>query len=334
MNKFAKGQIGVIMTLAIVAIIGAMALCGDVAILYLNWMRLQKAGDAGALAGAAYLQPSPPALPTLASGCAGSSADSVACTYAVANSAKASEATVTSPAADAPATLPANSRTIEVKLTRLDVPAYFSRVLGATRYPVITRSIAMTGPANAAGNGLFPVGMPPQPNNAPLVYGQVVTLGEGVSAGNWEFLNIPNNCTGASCASTGGGAPLLASNIENGCNCSVSVGDSLYPKSGIGWGPVSAALATRIPNPGQVAPSTLTGNEPNLVTVPITAWDGTQGTSTPVKISGFAVLWLVDVVKHGSTISLTAQFIQYESSIASAPGGPDYGAYIRPMLIQ
>ena len=50
----------VVMTLAIGALIGAMALSTDVGLLYYNWGLLQKAADSAVLAGANYL-PSDPA---------------------------------------------------------------------------------------------------------------------------------------------------------------------------------------------------------------------------------------------------------------------------------
>src|SRR5579863_7508225 len=51
----ASGQIVVIVCAAIVTLIGAVALSTDVAIHYYHWVQLQKAADAGALAGASYL---------------------------------------------------------------------------------------------------------------------------------------------------------------------------------------------------------------------------------------------------------------------------------------
>src|ERR1700737_5357441 len=54
-SGYMKGQIGVVMTFAIATLLGAMALGADVAVMYFNWVQLQKAADAAALAGANYL---------------------------------------------------------------------------------------------------------------------------------------------------------------------------------------------------------------------------------------------------------------------------------------
>src|SRR5260370_33129989 len=43
------------MTFAIATLLGAMALGTDVAVMYFNWMQLQKGADAAALAGAGWL---------------------------------------------------------------------------------------------------------------------------------------------------------------------------------------------------------------------------------------------------------------------------------------
>lgn len=49
-----KGQMAVVMTLVVATLLGVMALGSDVAVMYYNWMQLQKAADASALAGATY----------------------------------------------------------------------------------------------------------------------------------------------------------------------------------------------------------------------------------------------------------------------------------------
>jgi uncharacterized membrane protein len=53
-----RGQIAVVTTFAIATLLGAMALGTDVAVMYFNWVQLQKGADAAALAGAFYLIPS------------------------------------------------------------------------------------------------------------------------------------------------------------------------------------------------------------------------------------------------------------------------------------
>ena len=55
-----RGQIAIILTLAVPALIGAIAFGTDIALLYINWAQLQKNTDTAVMVGAAYL-PSDPA---------------------------------------------------------------------------------------------------------------------------------------------------------------------------------------------------------------------------------------------------------------------------------
>jgi uncharacterized membrane protein len=59
--RYRRGQIAVILTLAIPALIGAIAFGTDIAVLYVNWTQLQKGTDTAVMAGAVYL-PSDPAV--------------------------------------------------------------------------------------------------------------------------------------------------------------------------------------------------------------------------------------------------------------------------------
>ncbi len=55
LEKFRKGQMAIVMTLAIATLLGVMALCTDVGVMYYIHMQLQKGADAAALAGAKLL---------------------------------------------------------------------------------------------------------------------------------------------------------------------------------------------------------------------------------------------------------------------------------------
>ena len=56
-----RGQAAIILTLAIPALIAAVAFGTDIAVLYMNWTQLQKSTDSAVMAGAIYL-PSQPAV--------------------------------------------------------------------------------------------------------------------------------------------------------------------------------------------------------------------------------------------------------------------------------
>ena len=60
-SRYRRGQAAVILTLAVPAIIAAIAFGTDIAVLYVNWAQLQKSTDTAVMAGAVYL-PSNPAV--------------------------------------------------------------------------------------------------------------------------------------------------------------------------------------------------------------------------------------------------------------------------------
>src|SRR5580704_3382460 len=108
MTRSSRGQMVVIVALIIPVLLGAISLGTDVAVFYFNWMQLQKAADAAALAGANYLPDNP------------STAQSAAIAYAESNGIKAAEIIATSVAS--------NDLSISVTLQRT-VPYYFARAL-------------------------------------------------------------------------------------------------------------------------------------------------------------------------------------------------------------
>ena len=50
-----RGQIAVILAVVLPVVVGVVALGADFAVMYFNWVQLQKAADSAALAGAGYL---------------------------------------------------------------------------------------------------------------------------------------------------------------------------------------------------------------------------------------------------------------------------------------
>jgi hypothetical protein len=183
-------------------------------------------------------------------------------------------------------------------------------------------------------NGLFGAGMPPNPlNNCPantpggcLSYGTQFQMTGNYAPGNWGWLDIPNP------AVTGGGASLLASNITNGCRCDIKVGDFISTKPGQSWGQVQPAVNGRITGGNLLA--AITGNESQLVTVPIVDWANVNG-KKGVPVLGFAEVWIDSISKNSGNQVLTVQFVKYISKYASAGGASeDYGAYQPPYLVQ
>ena len=297
------------------ALVGAIALCTDVAVMYFNWMELQKAADAAAAAGANYL----PEQPDIAA--------SEANSYATSNGIQPSEIV---------STLMTNNNTqITIKLQRT-VPYYFASVLGqlisgpvaagaTASVPYGTTTIDSSGPgtygSTAGQYGLLPIGLD---YSTVYHYNQSVTLNyHQVGSGNWGSLAL-----GAS------GGSNLRSNIANGYDGPVSVGDWVTTEPGKKVGPVNQGFADRISAGLSTYPSGTFAshalNDPRAVTVPTVDWANTNGRSQ-VLVKGFAELW-IDSESGGR---IHAHFIA--QVVPNSVGGPSalfYGAQSVPIVIQ
>lgn len=349
-HKFRQAQIAVVMTLVVATLLGMIALGSDVGVMYYQWMQLQKSADASALAGATYFltQNATQTLPspTINAGCTyPTKQQNVACSYALNNYAQAADLTqggIYVPAQTVPASAPVGAQTIQVTLTRTNIPIFFMRLLGRTTpYSASASSIAVAPTAvSSIHNGLLPIAMPPNPllscpASTPggcLSYGSSFSMTDIYGPGNWGWLNIPTGWSGAQGPTNAGGANLLNTNITNGCTCDMKVGDVVATKTGENWGQVSAAVNSLI-TAGSL-PSTITGKESQLVTVPIVDWGAVNG-ATAVTVKGFAEVWIDSISKTGNTQTLTVQFVQYLSPDAIAGGATNnYGAYIQPYLLK
>jgi hypothetical protein len=361
----------VVMTFAIATLLGAMALGTDLAVVYYNWVLLQKGADIAALAGAQYFRQTPPPAVSnpkcRASALNGPNTDAEkgACAYAITNGAAPSEVIqINSPATSGPGlTVPAGVQTVQVYLKRTNIPLFFLKVLHPSfNHYAVSAVASAVGPSNVNGTGpgLFPLGMPPKPNGISLTFGQTVTLAQGVASGDWEWLDIPNGMVGSTTSTSaphGGGNAQLVANINNGCNCSLNTGDYVSPEPGakLNSSGAQAAINARLPN-GNITIQTyitsvlnmpmtpaiqngdITGlnlNTPQLVTIPITDWSSASGASTAVQIQGFALVWLQSINGRGSSMTITAQYVTGLTNIATAGGGANnYGAKTPIHLIQ
>jgi Flp pilus assembly protein TadG len=149
-----KAQIAVVMALASATLIGVIALCTDVGLLYYNWGLLQKAADAAVLAGSNY-------LPSDTAG-----AIATANSFASQNGIAASEISSTTVAAD--------QMSVSIRLTRV-VPYFFAQLVGLSAGLVTTRATAaLTGVS--AVNEMLPIGIDSRTTHS---HGQLVTLMTG-----------------------------------------------------------------------------------------------------------------------------------------------------------
>jgi Flp pilus assembly protein TadG len=300
-----KGQVAIIFTIALPVLIGALALCCDVLVAYLNWQSMQKAADAAVLAGANYL-PADPA-----------SAISTANNFATRNRIAPSEILSTTVAAD--------DMSITMSVRR-KVPAFFARVFGTTSTPV--QVAATAGVENVAtANGLVPIGVncPSGIVNQCFGYEQIVTLKNSqIGPGNWGALALGAN-----------GANTYRANIENGYQGPVSIGDWTNSETGNMVGPTRQGFKTRWSLHEQVDPngtaSSHSLSDPLVVELPLVNWDSPRGKSQ-VQVTGFAAFWIIRVQNSGD---VTGEFLHAVAPSSNKPGtsAPEGGALV-PVLLK
>jgi hypothetical protein len=287
------GQILVLMTMCLPALIGAMALVADVGVLYFNWQLLQSAADAGATAGVSYL----PSFPALAISTAGS--------FAKTNGIAANEIISV--------TVLANNTEVNIQLKR-SIPYSFALLLGLIAGTVSAQATAQIQTIGKA-SGVTPIGVDFQTQYAA---GQPVTLMENqVGPGDWGPLALG-----------GTGASNLSHNIEYGYQGQVAVGDEVSTEPGQQLGPIRSAFNFLINEGQSVDPggtfANHTFNDPRVLIVPMVDFSTAQG-SSQVLVKGFAVLWLVSV---DNSANIQTYFID-QVVPGSTPDStvPNYGAY-------
>jgi hypothetical protein len=324
-----RGQIAFLYAGVLVVLIGAICLCADVAVMYLNWQDVQKTADAAALAGANYLD-GYVFTGTAAAGCGGQSDDAmkVACTYAVNNGLAASNLTLTEPTASS----------LQVVAKKSGLPYFFGKVLGLNTYAVAATAVAQaSGPVNTVTKGLFPLGLQCTApcDLANLDPGQPATFGTkfvgGLAPGNWNWLGFG-----------GTGASTLGSNLQNGATGSYTIGDSVSTAPGNkgNAGPVKQGLDARLATCPTLAtdpcsnagnPKDIPAGDQCLVVVPVVDYKGCTGNCT-MAIEGFAYVYLeptsTSKMINGCFVNLPAP------STISSSGAPSLGPIQPPTLIQ
>ena len=332
-----KGQVIVMYAGLVAALLGAAALCADVAVMYVNSIQLQKAVDSAAIAGATYLT-GIAFSGTAASGCTTANgysddAKKAACTYAYNNGIDPSidgiSLNVTEP----------TSTTLTVTARHSGLPYFFGKAIGLSSYNV---SVSSTGQASLAVGtvklGMFPVGLQCTApcNLSNLDPGQSVNFGQkfvgGLAPGNWQFLAI-----------SGTGDSVLGTNINNGSTGSYTIGSSLNSEPGNKGNSsnVQGGLASRLARCHSIAdPCSASGGNPSdipagdacLVVVPAVDYHGCTG-SCSITVEGFALIYLEAATTTGTSIN--GCFVKaVAADTITASGAPQLGAEMPPILIQ
>jgi Flp pilus assembly protein TadG len=325
-----KGQMMVIMTLAMVTLVGAIALGTDVAVAYYNWVQLQKAADSAVLAGANYL--------TGDSSTNATQVVRVTDNYANANGIQPAEIVSTTVASD--------YKSVSIQLSRT-VPYFFARVLGLTTGGVAARA---TAGINATGKpiGMTPLGLPCTQADAQVAdcNGNYKTYAEGgplyqfnlpqpngsIGPGNWEPLAI-----GAS------GGSNYRQLIAGGYQDTASVGDLLgtFTEPGHLVGPTVHGFEDRMSNAGatsyvQTPPANPSASDWQVILVPMVDFSAAQGKSY-VAITGFAEMWVTNVTKDGTVFAYFLQPLTNNGWPTTTPCEPGEAFPINsctPVLLQ
>jgi hypothetical protein len=348
LRYFGKGQMAIVMTLAIATLVGVMSLGADVGVMYYNWNQLQKGADAAALAGANYLNGGITfATANVNAGCTGQSDDAkkAACSYAMNNglAADANSLTINEPGVNLPVGAPTPN--LQVIVSRSGIPYTFGRIIGLDTYSVKAFAAAKsTLPTNSA-NGLFPLGM--QCTSpcvmSKLVPGQSVPFNQkftpaiGGAPGNWQWWAVGN------------GAGDLGAVVATGMPGTYTIGQSVSTDTGNkgNSGPVSGAFDARMAKCASLlsdpcnggATNNIPTGDPCLVTIPAVDFAGCNGNCN-VTIEGFAQVYIEPTSssknKGQSGSQITACFIKGVdgNTVTGSSTAPSLGAIEPPKLIQ
>ncbi len=331
-RRSGRGQVLVFVAIAIVALLGILALATDVAIFYFNWAQLRKEVDAAALAGASYL----PVNPTTAT--------STAATWVGKNGLASDQIVENSIGSLGVNNLPNSSITVSVKRI---VPYYFARVVGLTSAPITVTATAGAEPISGA-LGWLPIAMPCK---GPSCYNgsSCVPNSDGTgcyTCGGKATLNtqqlVPGDWGPVACPSVDPGDNGYVQALTDGCSSNIQVGDMLYSKPG---NPVHTqqGIDARLSLCGSSCDSnplsepcgsnpTLSPGNPRMVLLPLVDTSQWQaGRSSPGPVYGFVVAWILSA--QGNTV--TVQFLSSSISTKATPNptGPLTGAY-SPVLLK
>jgi Putative Flp pilus-assembly TadE/G-like len=334
----------VVFALAAATLCGVMALCADVGVLYYNWVQLQKAADAAALAGANYLPNDT------------SKATTTATTYGTNNGISDSDVFTATP-------INTNSQ-MQVTIKRT-VPYSFARTLGLTSGYVNVSAVATVpapistvngGPNNpigcngsACGGGVTASSGTPG-SGAPLPGGcgtatgsynilpiavdnktgplwnqggtytlnRVDSTGSGANGpwpdapGNWGLVDL--------CGQGSGGGSAIRTALANGYYGELSIGNTLTTFPGAKVGPVNQGLqglsVDRLSGPS--SPSQFNQSDPRAVIVPLVDFSNCTGACS-VKITGFMAFYITSVSGGAVTGTFVSMVDPNSTSSINAP---------------
>ena len=314
-----RGQIAVVMLVAMLPLLSVIGLGADIGLLYLHWGILQKAADAAVLAGAGYLPNHP------------STAQTTASAYATKNGLRTSEITSNTVAADNMSITMTTSRT---------VPYYFLQLVGVRSGTVKPIAKAGIQQDTEQARGLIPVGLPCTSTNCNYTAGTLYHLVQAGTNGNGGSWNVGPGNWGRLALGASGGTQFL-NNLINGYQGSINVGDNISAETGQLNGPTSAGVNDARVSTGMAVNGTVTNPtlatvpayDPRLVAVPLIDFTGATGSSVQLPVMGFALMWLDSYTSQGPNKTLNAYFLG-TVPITSVPSTVNTFGQFHPILLQ
>lgn len=294
-----RGSVVVLVTLALTVLLGFCAIVTDVGLMYAEKAHLQNSVDAAALAGVQEL-PDDPSL-----------AEQTARDYASQNGVSA--VTVT---------FEVNNAKIVVQATQ-QVPTYFARIWGITEEQISVSAKAMMVPPTELF-GAVPLSV--QEQN--LVYGEkyILKSGGGSGTSSWYLDDSKNNTVEKSdevsvssgwygaLEFSGTGANTFETDLANGYQGTLRVGQIVNVKHGNMSGPTADGINTRLSRDTKLPRNTISNHEryaPEIVYIPIVRIISESGNSIQeVQIVGFAAFFLEGVAGNGNNSIVTGWFMR------------------------
>jgi Flp pilus assembly protein TadG len=326
--RLTKGQMAVVITIAMPVLIGAMGLGMDMAVLYYNWVQLQKAADAAALAGAEQLTGDPTTTDNSAvTACAQLYACQDGVSVQTQGTCPGNTEVCAGGTADPMTITPAaDERSVTVTVRRT-VPYFFFKLIGINDAGVAVRATAGILPTTGVC-GAAPFGLPCKLNcnGSAGCYGSGTPgAGDHTCGGAYNFgtqlqFKASNNCVLNGCVITGvpgnwdplaiggSGASVYRSNIGYGETQTIRPGDTLPTETGNIVGPTAQGFTDRGLNmtatPVSV-PTSFSANDHHIIVVPLVDYTQAKGGKSNVPVVDFVTLYVQALSGNNNTIVAT-----------------------------
>lgn len=276
--KSEKGAATIIIALCMTLLLGFTALVIDVGVITAEKSRISNAADAAALAGAQQLIRDK------------NNVYNIVNQYLQENGVDP---------VDAEIAISDSDTTVSVSINK-EVNYYFAGILGFDKGIVETEAVAICAPVIGIYEGFRPFAIEQQTLNFEETY-TLKEGGGGGSNGNYGGLALGGN-----------GASTYVSNIIDGYNGYLSVGDLVDTEPGNMSGPTSQGISTLISHCTHAPECTYNQYDddcPRIITVIMVETLNVNGRSE-VKIVGFAKFFLIGVDGQGESSVVTGKFIR------------------------